>query len=174
LKAYPNLVFEGHSTDYQPPVKLREMVEDGVCILKVGPALTFYLREALFALEHIERIVCTNAQASGLSNALEKTMLKEPDDWIKYYTGTPQEQMVKRKYSYSDRCRYYLPRIGREVTALISNLSSADIPLSLLSQYMPIQAARVRDGSLAKTPAALLLDRVGDCIDEYLYAVVEK
>ena len=31
------------------------MVEDGIAILKVGPALTFALREGLFALEQIER-----------------------------------------------------------------------------------------------------------------------
>ena len=55
LNNHPGLVFEGHSTDYQPRERLREMVEDGVAILKVGPALTFALREGLFALEQIER-----------------------------------------------------------------------------------------------------------------------
>lgn len=47
LKNYPSLVFEGHSTDYQTPEALKEMVEDGIAVLKVGPALTFALREAL-------------------------------------------------------------------------------------------------------------------------------
>ena len=55
LSSHPGLVFEGHSTDYQPRKCLREMVEDGIAILKVGPALTFALREGLFALEQIER-----------------------------------------------------------------------------------------------------------------------
>jgi D-tagatose-1,6-bisphosphate aldolase subunit GatZ/KbaZ len=54
LDAWPGLVFEGHSTDYQSKERLREMVEDGIAILKVGPALTFALREGLFALERIE------------------------------------------------------------------------------------------------------------------------
>ena len=49
-----NLVFEAHSTDYQRPAQLRELVEDHWAILKVGPALTFAMREALFALAHIE------------------------------------------------------------------------------------------------------------------------
>ncbi len=44
---YPNLVFEGHSTDYQLASSLRQMVDDGIAILKVGPALTFAMREAL-------------------------------------------------------------------------------------------------------------------------------
>ena len=55
LTEYPNLVFEGHSTDYQSPIKLKEMVEDGVAILKVGPALTYALREGLFSLSLMEK-----------------------------------------------------------------------------------------------------------------------
>ena len=35
IKDFPNLVFEGHSTDYQTKIKLRELIEDGVGILKV-------------------------------------------------------------------------------------------------------------------------------------------
>ncbi len=54
LDTEPNLVFEAHSTDYQRPAQLRELVEDHWAILKVGPALTFAMREALFALARIE------------------------------------------------------------------------------------------------------------------------
>ncbi|MEG1733080.1 MAG: class II D-tagatose-bisphosphate aldolase, non-catalytic subunit, partial [Longicatena sp.] len=54
IEAFPNLVFEGHSTDYQTKFKLRELVEDGVGILKVGPGLTYAMREGLFALAHME------------------------------------------------------------------------------------------------------------------------
>ena len=42
LKEYPDLALEGHSTDYQPRSCLRELVEDGVAILKVGPASFFW------------------------------------------------------------------------------------------------------------------------------------
>ena len=54
IKDFPNLVFEGHSTDYQTKYKLRELVEDGVGILKVGPGMTYGMREALFALAYME------------------------------------------------------------------------------------------------------------------------
>lgn len=43
IMKYDGLVLEGHSTDYQAPRALKEMVEDGIAILKVGPALTFAL-----------------------------------------------------------------------------------------------------------------------------------
>ena len=55
MKKYDGLIFEGHSTDYQTKESLREMVRDGVGILKVGPALTFAYREAIYALELIEK-----------------------------------------------------------------------------------------------------------------------
>jgi D-tagatose-1,6-bisphosphate aldolase subunit GatZ/KbaZ len=170
LNNYPSLVFEGHSTDYQPPGKLREMVEDGICVLKVGPALTFYLREALFALEAIEQALCEGSELSGFAGAMERAMLESPGNWQKYYPGTREEQAFKRRYSYSDRCRYYLPLLGDVIGKLLGNLSSVKIPVSLLSQFMPVQAARVRDGALSCDPKTLLLDRVGDCIDGYLFA----
>ena len=33
LTKYPSFIFEGHSTDYQTRIKLKEMVEDGIAIL---------------------------------------------------------------------------------------------------------------------------------------------
>ena len=48
------MVFEAHSTDYQTDAALAALVADGWGVLKVGPGLTFALREALFALAAIE------------------------------------------------------------------------------------------------------------------------
>ena len=42
----PGMVFEAHSTDYQPAAALAALVDDGFAILKAGPGLTFALREA--------------------------------------------------------------------------------------------------------------------------------
>ena len=49
------IVFEAHSTDYQTPAALAALVRDHFAILKVGPGVTFALREALWALDAIER-----------------------------------------------------------------------------------------------------------------------
>ena len=79
LDNHPGLVFEGHSTDYQPRERLRELVEDGVAILKVGPALTFALREGLFALEQIERELygVSDFPCSHFRAVLEQAMLED-------------------------------------------------------------------------------------------------
>lgn len=174
LDKLPDLVFEGHSTDYQTSDALRAMVEDGIAILKVGPALTFALREALFALNHIENELIGNRadiQPSRFIEVLEEVMVQSPENWIKHYHGNENKLRLARKYSFSDRCRYYLPvpKVQEAMNIMMKNLKLVDIPLSLLSQYMPVQYTRVRNGLLKKDPESLAKDRVINCIDEYLY-----
>ena len=174
IKDYPNLVFEGHSTDYQTKYKLRELVEDGVGVLKVGPGLTFAMREALFALSHIEEETLhgTDIEPSHFIDVLEEAMLAKPDKWAKYYTGDENQLRIKRKYSFSDRCRYYMPNeaVQNAKNKLIANLKQVGVPLNLLSQFMPIQYTKVREGFLNNDPESLIKDRIVNTIDEYLYA----
>lgn len=176
LNNHPGLVFEGHSTDYQPKECLRELVEDGVAILKVGPALTFALREGLFALEQIEKELyeVNDFPCSHFRAVLEQVMLADKSQWTKYYHGGMPQRRYARAFSYSDRARYYLvnPKVREAIQALLLNLDAANIPMALLSQYMPIQYARVHAGKLAANAIDLLIDRIGDCIDDYLYAVL--
>lgn len=179
IKEYPNLVYEGHSTDYQTKKKLRELVEDGVAILKVGPGLTFAMREGLFALANIEEEAYQgrNVKTSQLVKVLDEVMLEKPDKWLKYYTGDENEIRIKRKYSFSDRCRYYMPdeRIQNSIHILMHNLKELpEIPLNLMSQYMPIQYSKVRNGELKNEPEALLKDRITNTIDDYLYATHQE
>lgn len=176
LKNYGNMVFEGHSTDYQPRECLRDMVDDGIAILKVGPALTFALREGAFALEMIEQELCKlyDMTPSNFRWVLEQTMLYDSGYWKKYYHGDFRRKHYARAYSFSDRSRYYLtdPGVCVALDRLVENLDAHEIPLALLGQYLPRQYTKVRSGVLKPGAADLLIDRVGDCIDDYLYAVL--
>ena len=178
IKEFPTLVFEGHSTDYQTKIKLRELIEDGVGILKVGPGLTFAMREAMFALENIERelLYGTDTEPSRFAETLDAAMLKDDKHWKKHYQGTELEIRLKRKYSFSDRCRYYMPvpEVEEASKRLIGNLRATGVPLNLLSQFMPIQYTKVREGLLENDPVALIEDRITNTIDEYLYATHQK
>ena len=174
LKNHPSLVFEGHSTDYQTAGALRKMVEDGIAILKVGPALTFALREGLFALNHIENALFRydpDINLSDFINALDRAMVRHPENWEKHYHGNGSKLRLARKYSLSDRCRYYLPmgEVRESIDLLMRNLKSVEIPLTLVSQYMPVQYGKIRNGLLEKSPESLLKDRVKNCIDDYIY-----
>ena len=168
-------VFEGHSTDYQPRPAMKALVKDGIIILKVGPALTFALREALFALENIEKIALRDSgmTLSNFSEVLEEVMLKSPGQWNKHYHGDEHKLWVNRAYGFSDRARYYLPEpaVKEAIDRLVSNLNKP-VALPLLSQFMPKQYARVRDGTLDNNVDELIMDRIGDCIDDYIYAIL--
>ena len=168
LKNYPGMVFEGHSTDYQTPACLKQLVEDGVCILKVGPALTFYQREAMFALSMIEKELLgrRNIELSAFPETLEQVMLENPKNWEKYYHGSAEEQRLKIKYSYSDRARYYLnhPKVARAAALLFENLGRLDIPVTLLSQFMPSQADKLRRGLITRDIHSLVLSRITDLV----------
>jgi len=175
LKDWPQGVFEGHSTDYQPKEALRAMVEDGIAILKVGPALTFGLREALFSLEMMEKELYfgKTSKASNFQEVFEQAMLDQPKNWQKHYHGNALALHFARRFSYSDRARYYLPdsKVDWSIKILLQNINKAKLPLTLLSQYMPLQYEAVRSGRIALTAEALIQDRIGNYIDDYLYAV---
>ncbi len=168
INDYPYLVYEAHSTDYQLPKAFQQLVRDHFAILKVGPALTFALREALFALECIEEELVSENR-SALRATLESVMREEPEYWLHHYHGDEHEQRLARRYSYSDRIRYYWPnkRVQQSYQILIDNLSNTDIPLPLLKQYLPEQSVRVRAGELMLNPKNLIIDKIIDVIKAY-------
>ena len=166
------MVLEGHSTDYQPREALRAMVEDRIAILKVGPALTFALREALFALSHMEAELVENEKRAKLPEVMEALMLARPSNWERHYHGSPEQLRLNRKYSFSDRCRYYFaaPEFVAATEKLFENLNQLDIPLPLLHQYMPAEYAAVCEGSVAKKARELAIEHVMGVLRDYEYA----
>lgn len=175
IEGHPGLVYEAHSTDYQTAETLRQLVEDHFAILKVGPALTFALREAVFALELAEEEWLAGMPGVSLSRAgerLEQAMLANPGYWQAYYRGDEGYQRFARKYSFSDRSRYYwpVPEVQEALSRLISNLEAYPPPLSLLSQFLPLQYERVRAGQLANTPRLLVLDKITSVLVDYAHA----
>ncbi len=172
LDGEATLVFEAHSTDYQQAPRLAELVADHWAILKVGPGLTFAMREALFALARIEDEIVPAGARSELVDVLEQRMLAKPCYWKGYYEGDAAEQKIARRFSYSDRLRYYWPDLEVEVAEmrLYENLSIVEIPLPLISQYLPEQYARVRAGLLKATPRDLVIDKIRDALRPYASA----
>ena len=172
LKEYPQVVFEGHSTDYQSADCLRKMVEDGICILKVGPALTYGLREALFALTMMERELVPAHEQAYFIETLDEVMTENPANWQKHYHGDFHQLGLARKYSFSDRARYYIggPELVAAQEKLFENLRKYPIPMNMLHQYMPRQYEAVREGSLKLDPKALALDGVAQFMHDYEYA----
>ncbi len=173
LKEFPEVCFEGHSTDYQSPACLKAMVEDGIAILKVGPALTYGLREALFSMSLMENELVPAEERSNFIDVLEKVMLENPGNWQKHYHGDEKQLHLARKYSFSDRARYYIgqPEVLEAMNKLFTNLNTYKIPLNMLHQYMPLTYAKVRDGELPLEAKELAMDGVTNFMLDYEYAV---
>ena len=159
------LLYEAHSTDYQTRARLKEMVEDHFAILKVGPWLTFAFREAVFALAAMEEELLAGAAGvapSGVRETLEQVLLADPRYWKPYYHGDEAALRYARKYSFSDRCRYYWPqpRVAAALDRLLANLAAHRAPLTLLSQFLPVQYEAVRSGEIRNQPAALIHHKI--------------
>ncbi|WP_068084063.1 D-tagatose-bisphosphate aldolase, class II, non-catalytic subunit [Polycladidibacter stylochi] len=169
------LVFEAHSTDYQPKEKFRELVEDHFAILKVGPALTFALREGLFALAAIEDELVSVEKRSQLRSVMERVMLDEPGQWQRYYQGNASAQKVLRGYSNSDRIRYYWPQedVQSAVEKLMQNLNETTMIDSLVRQYAGLERARLQDAGKEITAQNILLDKVQQILEDYRYGCQE-
>jgi D-tagatose-1,6-bisphosphate aldolase subunit GatZ/KbaZ len=176
IEDVPLIVFEAHSTDYQPKEALAELVEDHFAILKVGPWLTYALREAVFALAIMEKEWLGHRKDIELSNiieVLEREMLAKPEYWQKHYHGDDAHLALSRRYSYSDRIRYYWTNksVENSLDKLIDNLTRFPVSESLISQYLPQQYYAVRNEGLNSNPVSLIYHKIMKVLELYSEAV---
>lgn len=172
IDAVPGVVFEAHSTDYQTRDALAALVRDHYAILKVGPGLTFALREALWALDAIEREWIAPGDRAGLRETALARMRAEPKYWQRYYHSDGAQLAIDLDYSLSDRIRYYWPDPAIEAARakLFANLRAHPAPISLVSQYLPHALRALREGQCANDPHALAMAHVAAVLNDYHFA----
>lgn len=168
LAGMPNLVFEAHSTDYQPAAALETLARDGFAIQKVGPWLTFALREALYGLDHIAREMGLVPPQEGVQESMERLMLDEPQYWQAYYHGDERTLYLERHYSYSDRIRYYWPHneAKEAVARLFAALDGKTIPEPLASQFLPSTGGAMPAGD----PRQVVIGAIRAVLERYAQA----
>lgn len=169
ISQYKRIVFEGHSTDYQTPYSLRKMVESGVFILKVGPALTFAYREALTGME---KVLTEIDGYRGFSDVLIEVMGENDVNWNNYYDKSANMLKMYQQYSFSDRCRYYLGdiRVKKAIEELKDRFNKSTIPLFLVHQFLPFQYCKIRDCNMKLDFDEIVDDMVSLVLDNYRYA----
>ncbi len=169
LSAMPGFVFEAHSTDYQPAAALGALVRDGFAILKVGPWLTFALREALYGLDAIAQSLSPAPPEDGLPATMEALMLEAPDHWRAHYRGSAEDLRLQRHFSFSDRIRYYWahPKAQAAVERLFARLGERIVPEPLVGQYLGALQPAVADGSLPARPRDLVIAAVQRVLTVY-------
>ncbi len=171
IDAEPTMVFEAHSTDYQTEEQLSNLVRDHFAILKVGPGLTFALREALWGLDLIDQ-AWFGSKDKSFSSTVLSIMKDDPKYWQKYYHSDKDELDVQLQYSFSDRIRYYWPKtkIRIAMAELFSRLDAAPPPDALISQHLPtaykVKRQR-RDNFSAKS---LVISHICEVLNDYAFA----
>ena len=165
-------VFEAHSTDYQTPASYLSLIAQHFAILKVGPAATFAVREAIYALDALARELPGWQSAFAVRAAMEAAMTRNPAHWASYYGGDSQQQAYLRHFSFSDRLRYYWtePAVAQTVDRLFNFLDAAEVPLPLISQYFSQHWLAVTSGKLMPKAASLCIASVQTALTPYANA----
>jgi D-tagatose-1,6-bisphosphate aldolase subunit GatZ/KbaZ len=172
----PHLVFEAHSTDYQSESALAALVRDHFAILKVGPALTFALREAIWALDRIEREWLGEERSSRVRSTVLAAMRADPRHWNKYYHGEGRELEHQLEYSLSDRIRYYwhVPEVVEALSRLEANFNSGAPPPALLRQFLPAAWDAVRRGETQLSLQGLVIHHIREVLSQYSRACDQR
>ena len=175
VEAQPYMVYEAHSTDYQTPANLRALVQRHFAILKVGPGLTFAMREALWGLDEVEREWLGADRSSRLRETVQQAMTAAPRYWNKYYLSDGRRLTLDQQYSLSDRIRYYwpAPEVETALNRLLANLDSNPPPLTLLSQYLPLQYEAIRAGRIGPRARELVLHSIEQVLQQYSAACAD-
>jgi len=172
ITSVPGMVYEAHSTDYQTRDALRQLVKDHFAILKVGPGLTFAMREALWALDAMDQELTPEHNQARLRATVLERMRERPKYWERYYHANGKPLTVDLQYSLSDRVRYYWPDpvIEAARVKLFENLSANPPPMSLIRQHLPNALRAVREGAATRDPLSLAVAHVSAVLDDYHHA----
>ncbi|MDP3197865.1 class II D-tagatose-bisphosphate aldolase non-catalytic subunit [Tabrizicola sp.] len=170
LAKWPGLCLEAHSTDYQRPEAYPRLAELGFAFQKVGPALTFAWREALYALDTIR---AQNGWASGpsLPDRMEEVMLANPAHWQAHIHGDSAAPRTERHFGLADRIRYYWPepKAQQAVQHLLTDLQDKRLPNPLLAAHFCAAEIAIARESRHSLPRALALARVQSALRPYFF-----
>jgi len=152
LGDWPNVCLEAHSTDYQPAPAFVRLAQLGFAFQKVGPALTYAYREALYGLDKVRTL---GALGQGnLPEVMEHVMTQDPRHWINHYHGDPKTLKTLRHTGLADRIRYYWPDpSARNAVAQLKDDLAKGVPDKILSQVFAadvLDRAAMLEGPLAQ------------------------
>ncbi len=164
VASHPNICLEAHSTDYQSPDTFPRLANLGFAFQKVGPALTFALRRALYALDHLLRIL--KPAASGLPGIMEAVMRQQPRYWQSHYGD---ESIAEWHFSYADRIRYYwpLPEVRKAVRRLLETVDDLNVAEYVLVEFFGMETVDRAQGLSSSRALSLVRSEVQGALKPY-------
>ncbi|MEZ5824979.1 MAG: class II D-tagatose-bisphosphate aldolase, non-catalytic subunit [Geminicoccaceae bacterium] len=174
LSADPHICFEAHSTDYQAPAVFRELARRNFSVLKVGPALTFAYRQAVYALDHVRAVLDPSGDGTRVSGMMESLMISNDESWKKHYSGSEPELRLQRHFGYADRIRYYwhAPEAKAAVHDLLDHLSATTPVEPVLRQYFcdrTLELERELPEEAGDWPQRLILAEIQRALKPYFF-----
>jgi D-tagatose-1,6-bisphosphate aldolase subunit GatZ/KbaZ len=169
---HPGVVLEAHSTDYQRAPAYPRLAKLGFAFQKVGPALTFAWREAVYALDWLAHAAGWGAPI--LQPAMARLMQDEPGYWQGHYHGPDLE--LQRHFGLADRIRYYWPRPAAQaaLAALRDRLDGRTLPAPLLWQAFGQDVLDRADGIPGDRLTALAAAKVQCALAPYFFGPPAK
>lgn len=165
---HDGLVFEAHSTDYQADAVYPDLARRHFAVLKVGPALTFAMRRALYALDGLAHWL--GKDVPSLPEVMECLMKAEPKSWAAHYEGEGNALRELMHFGYADRIRYYWtqPEAEQAVANLFNALKGPKPKSPTLGQYFSSSVIDRAEGMEGVSWAeALVLAEVQDVLLPY-------
>lgn len=168
---WPLLCLEAHSTDYQHPSAFPRLAALGFAFQKVGPALTFAWRQAIYGLDHLAELAGLRS-GPGLADVMERLMLADTRHWQSHYRGDTADIRVERHMGLADRIRYYWPHpdAADAVARLLAVLAGQRLPDPLLLQAFPRSVLDRAETLPGPRPLALCHAAVQCALDPYFFA----
>lgn len=168
---WPDLCLEAHSTDYQHPDVFPKLAELGFAYQKVGPALTFAYRQAVYALDQMQAAAGWG-QAVGY-DTMETLMLSDADAWKGHYHGAPDQLKIARHFGLADRIRYYWaqPAAQSAVANLLRTFHGRVLPLPLLWQFFDNAVLARADAIGGITAQTLIAAQIQIALDPYFFEI---
>ena len=167
IAPWTGLCLEAHSTDYQRPEVYPRLAELGFAFQKVGPALTFGWRQALYGLDHLRGLL--GIDAVPIADVMDEVMLARPSHWERHYRG--DDLRLQRHFGLADRIRYYWPdpTARRAVARLLADLSDRAVPEPLLWQVFDRGLLDLAEALPGTLPERLLLAGVQQQLRPYFF-----
>lgn len=164
----PGVCLEAHSTDYQHPGAYVRLAELGFAFQKVGPALTFAYRQAVYALDQARTLAGWGGGPS-LMAVMEDVMQADPAFWQGHYHG--DDLFLQRHFGLADRIRYYWPRPRAQaaVAALMADLQGRTLPDPLLWQVFDHRVLDRAEGVPGERVMALILAAIQEALSPYFF-----
>ncbi|MCK8463759.1 class II D-tagatose-bisphosphate aldolase, non-catalytic subunit [Aliiroseovarius sp. S1339] len=164
LDGWPGVCLEAHSTDYQHPAVFPRLAELGFAFQKIGPALTFAYREALYALDQI------SSAPGALQTVMERVMTENPAYWQGHYHGDADALYHQRHFGLADRIRYYWPDpAAQAAVAVLRDGFDSPIPVAELRNVFS-DAVLTRAEQLTGDQVQRLIDaQIQLALDPYFF-----